>query len=85
MRSTAIALCIFSLVGCSTGPDKERRCAQFSEIYAGYLATTEWRPVSKEEAAAAAAAAMFLRVSCGWTGPKGGPVDTNGVPVIFPP
>lgn len=65
---------------------KDKRCEVYADAYALYLATAEVRPVSAEESAAAAGAALFLRVYCGWTGPRGVAVnDSNGVPVIQPP
>ena len=83
------------LAGCASTPDKEQRCASYAEVYQLYLASTEVRPVSKEEVAAATAAAIFLRTYCGWTGSTTAPkargakptpeVDENGVPVIHPP
>ena len=82
---TILALCaaLALLAGCSSTPDKEQRCASYAEVYTLYLASTEVRPVSKEEVAAATAAAIFLRTYCGWTATRGN--DANGVPVIHPP
>ena len=93
---TILALCaaLALLAGCSSTPDKDKRCATYADVYTLYLASTEVRPVSKEESAAAAAAAIFLRTYCGWTGnttaaTKGAKpkpeVDANGVPIIDPP
>ena len=96
---TILSLCaaLALLAGCSSMPDKDKRCATYADVYTLYLASTEVRPVSKEESAAAAAAAIFLRTYCGWTGNttaaakgvKGAKpepeVDANGVPIIHPP
>lgn len=94
---TILALCaaLALLAGCASTPDKEQRCASYAEVYQLYLASTEVRPVSKEDVAAATAAAIFLRTYCGWTGSTTAPktrgakptpeVDENGVPVIHPP
>ena len=99
-KLTILALCVaLALVaGCSTTADKDKRCATYADVYTLYLASTEVRPVSKEESAAAAAAAIFLRTYCGWTGKTTAPatkgtrgakpepeVDANGVPIIYPP
>jgi|GEM_PF-4008862 len=82
---TILALCaaLALLAGCASTPDKEQRCVSYAEVYTLYLASTEVRPVSKEEVAAATAAAIFLRTYCGWTATRGN--DANGVPVIHPP
>ncbi len=94
---TMLALCaaLALLAGCASTPDKEQRCTSYAELYQLYLASTEVRPVSKEEVAAATAAAIFLRTYCGWTSSTTAPktrgakptpeVDENGVPVIHPP
>lgn len=96
-KLTLLAFCVaLALVaGCSTTADKDKRCATYTDVYTLYLASTEVRPVSKEEVAAATAAAIFLRTYCGWTGSTTAPktrgakptpeVDENGVPVIHPP
>lgn len=99
-KLTLLALCVaLALVaGCSTTADKDKRCATYADVYTLYLASTEVRPVSKEESAAAAAAAIFLRTYCGWTGKTTTPatkgtrgakpepeIDANGVPIIYPP
>ena len=94
---TLLALCaaLALLAGCSSMPSKEQRCASYAEVYTLYLASTEVRPVSKEEVAAATAAAVFLRTYCGWSGDTSTPatksaqpepeIDANGVPIIHPP
>lgn len=85
----AVGLAGVILTGCAGMKDKEQRCATYGDAYSLYLATTAVRPVSKEESAGAAAAAIFLRAYCGWVGPKAGPgsstVDSNGVPILYPP
>ncbi|MDX1996320.1 MAG: hypothetical protein SF066_01265, partial [Thermoanaerobaculia bacterium] len=60
-KLTLLAFCVaLALVaGCSTTADKDKRCATYADVYTLYLASTEVRPVSKEESAAAAAAAIF--------------------------
>jgi hypothetical protein len=85
----AIGLAGVLFTGCAGMKDKEQRCATYGDVYSLYLATTAVRPVSKDESAGAAAAAIFLRAYCGWVGPKAGPgsstVDSNGVPILYPP
>lgn len=85
----AIGLLCVALTGCASMEDKEKRCSTYADVYTLYLATTEIRPVSKEESAAASVAAIFLRTYCGWSGPRSGPgistVDSNGVPILYPP
>ena len=86
LNLTIIALAAL-LAACSTTPEgKARRCTAYSEVYSLYLASAEVRQPSKEEIAGAAAAALFLRIYCGWVGPRGVEVnDANGVPVIVQP